>query len=468
MTPGKTPIIGSNRISLFALAAAMALFAGCAGVETPAEIAARKDLAKVTARYRPGDAKPELPRLTATSRLKDYLLFALLNNPRIEAAYYDWYAGVESITVARSLPDPRLTFSSDITDSVRSLMPGLMLDLPGPGKLRLSGDVSAAESRATYYAFELEMLKTAYAVKNAYYRLKFLEDTLGVQQKTLRLLTDLEKLARQRNAAGRATLQDALWAQIEEEQFKTRIENLEDSRKTLMADLKAALGLGGNQADPPAPATFDASVHPMNSEDIFDLALKRNPVIGKMTAEVKRAQSLMELARKTGVPDFSAGVEVDVKGSPLMWTPSLGLTLPLWRDKIAAEIAGARAGEKAAEARLTAEQVQLGAEMASMLYMFRESERDLSLLEDRLIPLGQQALAASRAGYANGKSGFGDVLDSTRQLLGFDLSAIEARTKRELALAAISLLIADTAPDGRPERVETENGKPLHSKEDSP
>jgi outer membrane protein TolC len=446
LSPGKTPTGRTNRILVFTLLVTTVFFAGCAGVRTPVETAARKDLAKVAARYRPGDAKPELPRLTGASGLKDYLLFALLNNPRIEAAYYDWFAGVEAITVARSLPDPRLTFSLDIAESVSAFMAGLMVDLPGPGKLRIAADLSGAESRVLYFAFEMEMLKTAYAVKNAYYRLQFLEDTLGVQEKTLALLKDLERLARQQNAAGRATLQDALGAQIQEEQLKTRIANLEDSRKALMADLKAALGLGASQADPPAPAAFDSSVTPMDSEDMLDLALERNPVLGQMAAAVKQARSRMELAEAASVPDFSAGVEVDVKNTPLMWTPSIGLTLPVWRDKIAAGIAGARAGEKAAEARLSAEQVQLASEVAFLLYRIRESDRDLSLLENRFLPLARQALEASRAGYANGKSGFMDVLDSARQVLGFDLSIIEARTRRELALASLSLAVADTTP----------------------
>ena len=82
----------------------------------------------------------------------------MLNNPRVEAEYYAWAASVERITGARSLPDPRITFEADITDTVMSLMPGLMIDLPGPGKLRAAGDVVAAESRVAYFRFEIEVL----------------------------------------------------------------------------------------------------------------------------------------------------------------------------------------------------------------------------------------------------------------------------------------------------------------------
>ena len=96
--------------------------------------------------------------------------------------------------MARSLPDPRLTFESDIADVVISVMPGLMLDLPGPGKLRAAGEAAAAESRSRYFAFEAEILRVAFAVKSAYYRLHFLEDNLRVEREMLRLLGDLEQL----------------------------------------------------------------------------------------------------------------------------------------------------------------------------------------------------------------------------------------------------------------------------------
>ena len=51
----------------------------------------------------------KLPPLAPGSGLSNYLAFALLDSPRVEAAYYDWAASVEGITVERSLPDPQLT-----------------------------------------------------------------------------------------------------------------------------------------------------------------------------------------------------------------------------------------------------------------------------------------------------------------------------------------------------------------------
>src|ERR1039457_2902289 len=83
--------------------------AGCRGIQTPGEKQARHDLGAVAGQYRPDKHPPVLPELTADSSLSNYLAFALLNSPSVEAAYYDWAASVENITVVRSLPDPQIT-----------------------------------------------------------------------------------------------------------------------------------------------------------------------------------------------------------------------------------------------------------------------------------------------------------------------------------------------------------------------
>src|SRR5205814_8115601 len=86
--------------------------------------------------------------------LSNFLAFAMLNQPQVEAAYFDWASSIERITVERSLPDPRLTFQSDIANVVMSLIPGLTMDFPGPGKLKAAANVARAESDAKYFAFE--------------------------------------------------------------------------------------------------------------------------------------------------------------------------------------------------------------------------------------------------------------------------------------------------------------------------
>lgn len=429
---------------------AVVILAGCKGISTQGERKAQADFGKVGKTFRPQDQRPVLPTLQTNSGLSNYLHFAMLNQPQVEAAYFDWAAVVRRITVDRSLPDPRLTFQSDIADTVMSLMPGLMMDFPGPGKLKWAANVATAESEARYFVFESAVLQTAFALKRAYHQLHFLDTKVEVNRQTLALVADLERLARTQNEVGKVTLQDVLRAQIEQDRLTTEIANLEDSRNPLIAQFQAALGLSAEQPNSPVPAQFESTTLDLTAEHLFTQALARNPRLKAMEAEVRRADASLRLAYKSRVPDFALGVEVDAKASPVFATPQLGVTLPIWRDKIVAEIAGAQAGQRAAKARLSAEQIALAVEFAEKTFMFRESGRNLALLQERLLPKARQSVEVARAAYLSGQLDFLNLIDAQRTLLGFQLSEVEARTQRELALAELSLLILGQPPSGAP------------------
>jgi outer membrane protein TolC len=356
-----------------AVTLAAILLAACRGIPTGAEKQARQDLKQVESAYRPKEHQTTLPDLDKNATLGTLLRFAMLNQPRVEAAYYEYAAAVERITIERSLPDPRLTLELDIQDVVMTVMPGLMADVPWVKKLRIRADEASAESRAKYFAFESAVLQAAYEVKRPYYQLHFLNDRIRINQETLRLLGELEQNARAQTEAGRVTLQDVLRAQIEQERLRTEIENLDDSRNPLLAQLKASLGLTADQPNPPVPPKFETTPLDLTSDHVFTMALDRNPKLKQMEAELRMAEVRIRMANQSKLPDFTLGVEADVKASPAMWRPAAGVTLPIWRDKIAAEIASAQAKKSGSKARLNSEQIQLAVEFADRSFMYREA-----------------------------------------------------------------------------------------------
>ena len=428
----------------------VALLAGCVGAKTEGEKRAQHDVVSVEHGYRPGGMLPTLPTLNTNAPLRDFVSFAVLNQPQVEAAYFDWVRSVRSITVERSLPDPRLTFQTDIADMVTSLMPGLMMDFPGPGKLKWAANVATAESEGRYFVFENAILQTAFALKKAYYQLHFLDAQIRVNREMLQLVSEIERLARMQNEVGKVTLQDVLRAQIEQEKLTTEITNLEDSRNPLMSAFKSALGLTDADNEPPFPLKYESTPLDLTSDGLFAMALARNPRLKAMEAEVRRADASIRLAYKARVPDFTLGVEVDAKTSPIFVTPQIAITLPIWRDKIAAQIAAAQAGKRASDARLSAEEIVLAIEFAEKSFMLREASRNLALFTESLIPKARQSLEVARTGYVSGKVDFLNLLDAEQTFLSFQLSEISSRVQRELVLAELSLLILGTPPINAP------------------
>jgi outer membrane protein TolC len=168
-----------------------------------------------------------------------------------------------------------------------------------------------------------------------------------------------------------------------------------------MAQLRGALGLTRGQPDPPMPARFETTALDLEGGALLDAAFARNPRLKAMESEVRLAESLIGLARTSKMPDFSAGVQAEVYSPPFYW-PQGSMSLPIWRDKIAAQIAEAQAGKRAAEARLTSEQIMVTVDFAMKSYDYREITRNLALLRDQLIPKAGKSLEMARAGYMSG------------------------------------------------------------------
>ena len=88
------------RCGALALLGCLLLVAGCVGPD-PAERAAKARLGEVGAILHPARRAPALPALTAESSLADYVRFAVLNHPQVEATYDEWQASVSAIAPAR-------------------------------------------------------------------------------------------------------------------------------------------------------------------------------------------------------------------------------------------------------------------------------------------------------------------------------------------------------------------------------
>ena len=428
---------------------ALAVFlAGCHGIPTAGEKAAREQQRKTESSYRPQGNRPALPVLTPGSPLSNYLAYAMLNQPKVEAAYYDWLASIERITTARSLPDPQITFQMDIQSIVTSVMPGFMLAFPGLGKLNAAAAVASAESETKYFAFQSAVLDTAFDLKRSYYQLYFLQDKIRITRDTLTLLAELESLARAQNEVGKVTLQDVLRAQIEQDRLRSDLANLEDSRNALLAEFKASLGLAADAPAPPVPLTFESTPLDSTTEKNLAMALVTNKRVRGLSAEIRAADAAVAAAYRARNPDFTLGLMADVKLNPVLYRPLGTLTLPVWRDKIMAQIAEAQANKRAAEARLSSAQLSLAVDFAAKTFTYREATRNLTLLRNQLLPKQRQSLEVARSGYLAGQIDFFNLTDAEQSLLRFALAEVEARAQRELALAELSLIIEGMSPTG--------------------
>ncbi len=425
---------------------------GCAGRPLPAEKDARAEVQRIGGEMGPTAAKPSLPDLRTDSPPADFVRYAVLNHPAVTAAYYDWRASVEDITPARSLPDPQFTFQADITDTLMSFMPGLMFDLMGPGKRAAMGREVTAAASVARRVYITALLQTAAEARKAWVELAYVEQVDQLYATTIHAAEEALDLTNAEYATGRgmATFDKQIQLQNVVAQHHAHHAGIADRRVAARARFKSALGLAPDDSDPPWPHPTLTATPVLAADELWRRAAAANPDLGKMRAMVEMAVAGVEVARQTGRPNFAVGAMVDLKASPLMVRPTASISLPLWRDKVAATVAAAEARRDAAAARVSAEQLNLAAELAQMLYMIHEADRMLAYIDGTALPNFERSYATLAAGVQSGTTSAAMIAETRMMAIDLRHERLEWLRQRETTAVDLALLVAAVAPAGAP------------------
>lgn len=430
----------------------VATLAGCTLAPSTAEKTAREQVAQLGSALRPSAQKPVLPELRTDSPVGEFVRFAVLNHPQVEAAYHDWSASVSAIAPTRALPDPKLTFEADIADMLMTLMPGLMFDFMTPGKRVAMAREMTESSNVAYRTYVAAVLRTASEARKAWVDLAFIEETIRLLEESVGALERSLEVATSdyTTSRGMGTLADQVRVTNDIAKVRTNLATYADRRAAVRTRFKSTLGLAPRDRDPAWP---QASLAPMalpSEDELWRRTLAANPELGRMQAMVEMATASIDVARKARTPEFMIGGMADLKADPLMLRPTASVTLPIWREKIAANIAAAEARRDASVARVTTELLNLAAELAQMLYMVREADRMIAYIDDTALPNFDRMIATIEAGYQSGMTSPGMIPETQLMALTMRIERVAALREREIAVTELLLLTADIAPAGAP------------------
>ena len=390
----------------------------------------------------------------AKSTLQDYLRHAALNNAGLKAAFNRWKAAVERIPQAKSLPDPRFNYTYYIEEVETRVGPqrqkfGVAQMFPWFGKLRLKGDAMAEAAAAARQEYEKAKLALFYRVKVAYYEYWYLAQAIAVTTEHIRLVANMEGVARTRFKAGTAPNSSVVQAQVELGKLDDRLRTLEALRRPIVAKLNAALNRS-TQLPLPWPTALPEFAASFTDAQAMQWLTASNPELRRLDHLVLKEEAGIKLAKKAYYPDISLGVDyVDTDDALNPATPDSGkdpvmamvsVNLPIWFGKYRAEEREARLRMTAAEQERGDAGKRLEAELELALYHFRDAERKVDLYGDTLVPKGRQSLNVARQGFEAGNVTFISLIDAQRLLLEFQLAERLARSNRGRRLAEIEML----------------------------
>ncbi|HWA86743.1 MAG TPA: TolC family protein [Opitutus sp.] len=436
----------SSAISLACLASA-ALLAGCRTTTPAYEQHARDRLAAAPSPSPSLNSQPST--LNSESPSSDFVRFAVLHHPAVRAAYDDWRAAVASITPARSLPDPQFTFQADITDTLMTFMPGLMFDVMGPGKRAAMGREAAAGAETAHRAYVAAVLRVAAEARHALIDLAYVEQSRRLYGATIHAIDETLALTNAGYATGRgmnASFAEQARLQNEAARHHAHHAALDDQLVATRARFKSALGLAPGDADPPWPDPGLTATTLPPADELWRRTAAANPDLAQMRAMVDLAVASVEVAQKSGAPDFSVGAMADLRANPLMVRPTATVSLPIWRDKIASTIAAAGARRAAATERLQARELELASELAQQIFMVRESDRMLAYIDRTALPNLARTLDSLEAGVASGASEPVAIAETRMSQLDLQHERLDALRDRENAVVDLLLLTAAVAP----------------------
>jgi outer membrane protein, heavy metal efflux system len=376
------------------------------------------------------------------------------NNPQIQAARQGWQAAKQVPSQVSTLPDPQLNLQQVNVGSPRPFAGysnsdfayiglGVSQDFPYPGKLRLKGEIAKREADASQQGYESVRRSVLAGVKEAYFQLAYLSETLGILESDGQLLQQVEKAADARYRSGMGNQQDLLQAQLECTKLLREItmHHLEVSK--LQAQLKQLLNRSQSSSDI-EPADLSETALPYTYEELVAATKAQNPQIAGAEKMVERQKLQVDLAHKDFYPDFNLQYmwqRTDPTQFRAYYMLSFGIRLPIYRSrKLRPELAQAEAELSRSRSELEGQSQQIASELRVQFDTAQKLAELLGIYKEGLLPQARAEFQAGVAAYQNNRQDFQALLASFLDVLHLDEEYWQTTAERETALARLEEL----------------------------
>ena len=389
----------------------------------------------------------EVPGTRPQVSLDQLVQEALQNNPDIRASLQRWEAARAVIPQVQTLPDPKVTLGYRELSGLgeREAMYGMSQEFPFPGKLKLKGEIASREAERMEQDYLATQLTVIARLKEAFYDLHFVHDSIAVLSKTKLLLGDFEHTANARYSVGQAAQQDVLRAQTEISRLLARLASLEQRKQSLHADINRLLNrLPSDPLGDPEEIRFTPMRHAL--AELNALLDQISPLLRGQQKSLERSGEAIALAKKEYYPDFELNAlglrdrKMGTDGYQVM----LNVKVPLYYSTKQREgVREAVASREATFQDLQGLRQELLARIRNDVAQATRAEQLVKLLRDAIIPQSRLTLASAQASYAVGKVDFLTLLNSLLTLQENELEFHSEMAEHEKALARLEGIIGE-------------------------
>jgi outer membrane protein TolC len=377
---------------------------------------------------------------------------ALSKNPDLVAAREAALAAEQRPAQARSLPNPMFStiYTNDGwppslgTEDMTTLAFMGSQELPFSGKRRLRGDIASREAGQVRYQTERVRRRLTATVKRAYYGLVLTRHFLELVHDQEDILTQIEAVARARYAVGQGAQQDVLRVQVEVSRIEGLRAEQEGEAEIRLAELNRLLARPG---EAPLETAARLTLRPLQAEldQLLEWAGAASPEVKGATIGMERAALAIELAKKEYKPDFSVEAAYMSRGGlDPMWQAGIGVTLPVYRKRLAAGVAEAEAQVRAIQGTCDSLKLQVRFRTRERLTQLKTAEKLATLYDQGIVPQDRMSVEAALANYQTGKVPFISVLEALMTLYNDRATHLRLLANHELTLASLEELSLDS------------------------
>ena len=276
---------------------------------------------------------------------------------------------------------------------------GRNLDIPYPGKRQLRARVAEHEADSMEAQTDSVRRTVVGNLKMVYFHLAYIQQTLGVLQRSDALLTQVQEAAEARYRVGQGNQQDVLKAQLQHTKILQEIAHHHQEEGLLEAQIKQLLGRPQESADIVAETLTVRSL-PYTATELLQRAREQNPDVRSKGAYIRQQETRIELARKNFRPDFSLQYAYEHTASQFRdyYMVTFGIRLPN-RGRQKAELAEAQENQERARQELDAESQRVLSEVQQQYVRARTSEERLKIYSDGLVPQSEATFQSALSGY---------------------------------------------------------------------
>jgi outer membrane protein, heavy metal efflux system len=139
---------------------------------------------------------------------------------------------------------------------------------------------------------------------------------------------------------------------------------------------------------------------------------------------------------------------------------SVGVTLPVWREKIRGGMQEA-AAERASSAYLRqSEQISIEGRLRRLLVEINTLSQQRALLTERIIPRAEQSLKIATTEYTVGRATFTQLTDGYRELLMYDTQTAQIEASLASRLAQLERTVGCPLPTEPPSSMQPPSSAP--------